>query len=83
MKRMLLLVCVELVVVSPLSAQEPQLRDTLKGHTYQVTTVAFSPDGKTLASGSCDQTIKLWDITTGTSTATLDGRARSCASRAR
>jgi WD40 repeat protein len=30
-----------------------------------VNSVAFSPDGKTLASGSQDATIKLWDAATG------------------
>ena len=39
----------------PPTAQEPGLRDTLKGHAYQVTAVAFSADGKTLASASCDR----------------------------
>ncbi|KAJ5908983.1 hypothetical protein N7495_001665 [Penicillium taxi] len=45
---------------------------TLEGHSDSVTSVAFSPDGLTLASGSWDNTIKLWDTATGTQRQTLE-----------
>ncbi len=45
----------------------------LTGHTGKVLTVAYSPDGKLLASGSEDGTIRLWDVQTATQQAMLEG----------
>jgi len=48
-------------------------QSVLEGHTAGVNSVAFSPDGTTLASGSGDGTIKLWDVATRTNIAILEG----------
>jgi len=57
-----------------------KLTHTLTGHTDWITDLAFSPDKTLLASSSLDQTIKLWNVTTGMLLASLkSGRVTSLA----
>ena len=42
-----------------------KLIHTLEGHKEAVTSVAFSPDGEFFASGSKDQTVKIWKVNNG------------------
>ena len=48
---------------------------TLKGHSNWVTSVAFSPDGSHIASGSGDKTVRIWDAKTGVHLNTLKGHS--------
>ena len=45
---------------------------TLEGHSSSVSAMAFSPDGKLLASASCDGNVKLWDAGSGAALQTLE-----------
>ncbi|HKS40211.1 MAG TPA: hypothetical protein VJX74_06320, partial [Blastocatellia bacterium] len=53
---------------------------TLNGHSAYVYSVAFSPDGKLLASGSLDKTIKLWDVASDKPLNTLQGHSGTVSS---
>lgn len=48
---------------------------TFSGHTNWVRSLAFSPNGRAIASGSEDGTIRLWDVPTGRTIATLKGHS--------
>ncbi|MHC5729339.1 MAG: WD40 repeat domain-containing protein, partial [Nostoc sp.] len=60
---------------TPANISQITLVKTLHGHSGSVNSVAISPDGKTLASGSDDETIKLWNLATGEQIRTLTGHS--------
>jgi WD40 repeat protein len=66
-----------LLSLSVSQAQPPanalNITNTLEGHKELVYSVAHSPDGKTLASGSFDKSVKLWDLSTGKETKNYGG----------
>jgi WD40 repeat protein len=52
-------------VVYLVAVADGRIERVLKDHTAPITSLAFSPDGKKLASGGHDNTIRIWDVATG------------------
>ena len=66
--------CIQLFSVNPQNAS-PTLLASMQEHTSCVDGLAFSPDGRILASASWDGTVKLWDVTRGALLETLAGHS--------
>ncbi|KAJ7448510.1 hypothetical protein FB451DRAFT_1053803, partial [Mycena latifolia] len=49
---------------------------SIEGHRKWVNSVAFSPDGAYVVSGSGDKTLRIWDVTTGAEVTKMEGHSR-------
>ncbi|MEE1323966.1 MAG: PEGA domain-containing protein, partial [Bacteroidales bacterium] len=64
-------------IVKNVNLTEYKLLKNLNGHSDLVYSVAYSPDGTKIISGSRDDNIKIWDANTGQCLKTLEGHAWS------
>jgi GTPase SAR1 family protein/sugar lactone lactonase YvrE len=78
--RILTLASIKNPVILLWNPQTNEVQASLKGHTDQVNCVAWSPDGKTMASGSRDGTVRLWEAESAQQIIVLESHASSITS---
>lgn len=78
--RILAAVFAVLVIPNPAMADEKPEIFVQMGHSFVITSVAFSPDGRYIASGSADKTVKLWEVSTSREIRTLLGHTSGVSS---
>lgn len=69
----LCMLAAQVLVPCAARGEESLLLKTIKGHTRILNSVAYSPDGRRLASASADYTLKLWDPADGSQVKTFKG----------
>jgi WD40 repeat protein len=67
----------EVQVLSVFTVRSGLRRSVATGHSGRIAALAWAPDGETLATGSQDKTVKLWNAVDGTEIATLCGHPGS------
>jgi len=73
LKRMIPIIVLSFILpILSIADEKPEIFIQM-GHPSQIVSVAFSPDGRYVLSGSYDKTIKLWEVTTGREIRTFKG----------